>query len=70
MTVQAKPATAAGQSWGDRGCESRPDRCDHPPDDGCEWCCMQCNTDTHFCPVCGTVADHKGTPCPEHGKSP
>lgn len=55
--------TAMGMSWGDKGCEYRPDRCEHEPDDGCEWCCMRCNTDTHWCPGCGTVSDHRNTPC-------
>lgn len=53
-------------SWGDKGCEYRPDKCKHEKDDGCEWCCMKCNTDTHWCPICGTVANHKEEPCPEH----
>lgn len=44
--------------WGDKGCEYRPDRCNHGPYNGCEWCCMECNTDTHWCPGCGTVSNH------------
>lgn len=51
--------------WGDKGCEYRPDKCEHEEDDGCEWCCMRCNYDHHFCPGCGTVTDHKETACPE-----
>lgn len=49
--------------WGSKGNEYRPDRCEHGPDDGCMWCCMRCNTDTHRCPGCGTVTDHKETVC-------
>lgn len=52
-------------SWGGKGEEYRPDRCTHGPGDGCEWCCRRCNTDTHWCPGCGTVTDHQGTVCPE-----
>lgn len=49
--------------WGDKGCEYRPDRCEHGPDDGCEWCCMTCNLDRHFCGGCGTVVGHTDTTC-------
>lgn len=50
--------------WSDEiGYQYRPDKCEHPADDGCMWCCMRCNTDTHWCPGCGTVTDHKGTVC-------
>jgi hypothetical protein len=49
--------------WGDKGCAYRPDKCTHEPDDGCEWCCMTCNLDRHWCPGCGTVSDHKESPC-------
>ena len=52
--------------WGDKGAAYRPDRCSHTVGDGCEWCCMTCNLDRHLCPVCGTISDHKSTPCPEH----
>lgn len=51
--------------WGDKGAEHRPDRCNHAADDGCMWCCMRCNTDTHWCPDCGTVTDHRGAACEE-----
>lgn len=57
------PAEAAGIRWGDKGAAYRPDKCAHEPDDGCEWCCQRCNTDTHWCPGCGTVTDHKETVC-------
>lgn len=50
-------------NWGDKGCEYRPDKCNHESDDGCEWCCMTCNLDRHFCPGCGTVSNHKSNPC-------
>lgn len=50
-------------AWGDKGEVYRPDKCKHEPDDGCMWCCRQCNTDTHWCPNCGTVSDHKETTC-------
>lgn len=59
------PSEAMGMTWGDKGCEYNRDKCQHLLDDGCEWCCMHCNTDTHRCPGCGTVADHKNTPCDE-----
>jgi hypothetical protein len=51
--------------WGDKGCIYDTSKCTHDKDGGCEWCCMRCNTDTHFCGGCGTVTDHKGTTCPE-----
>lgn len=51
--------------WGDKGADYRPDKCKHAPGDGCEWCCMTCNMDRHWCPGCGTVSDHFNTPCPE-----
>jgi hypothetical protein len=51
--------------WGDKGCEYRPDKCKHESGQGCEWCCIQCNTDTHWCPGCGTVTDHNGLLCIE-----
>ncbi len=54
---------AMGMSWGDKGCARDLSRCKHEPDDGCEWCCMTCNVDGHRCPNCGTVSDHKETPC-------
>lgn len=50
-------------SWGDKGEEYRPDKCEHASDDGCMWCCQRCNTDTHLCGGCGTVANHKEDPC-------
>lgn len=50
-------------NWGDKGCAYRPDLCDHEPDDGCMYCCMQCNEDRHLCPNCGTISDHRETPC-------
>lgn len=71
MTVpieEARPSEAMGMQWGDKGCvpdKSQPEHLAHAADDGCMWCCMRCNTDTHWCPGCGTVADHKNTPCPE-----
>lgn len=49
--------------WGDKGCEYRPDRCEHELGDGCEWCCMRCNVDRHFCGGCGTVVGHTETTC-------
>lgn len=51
--------------WGDKGAQYRPDLCEHGPDGGCEWCCMDCNLDHHRCPGCGTVSDHQGSPCDE-----
>lgn len=48
---------------GAKGYEHRPERCEHAKDDGCEWCCMKCNTDTHWCPECGAVSNHKEEPC-------
>lgn len=60
-----KPSEAGGQAWGDKGCEHRPDRCQHAPDEGCMWCCMKCNTDTHLCPGCGTPVGHKDISCRE-----
>jgi hypothetical protein len=50
-------------SWGDKGEEYRPELCRHESDDGCLWCCERCNYDRHYCPNCGTIADHKETPC-------
>jgi hypothetical protein len=58
-----KPDSAMGMSWGDKGCVRNLSKCDHADDDGCEWCCMKCNTDSHWCPECGTVSDHKNSPC-------
>lgn len=52
-------------AWGDKGEEYRPDRCEHPADDGCMWCCSRCNYDRHWCPGCGAVSDHHNTPCDE-----
>lgn len=52
-----------GPQWGDKGCEYRPDKCKHKPGDGCEYCCMDCNLDHHWCPACGTVSDHFNGPC-------
>ena len=52
-------------AWGDKGEEYRPDKCEHASDDGCMWCCETCNYDRHYCPGCGTVADHKNTACPD-----
>lgn len=63
MSDQKMNEEATGLQWGDKGCAYRPDKCDHEPDDGCEWCCMQCNLDRHWCPDCGTVSDHKNSPC-------
>lgn len=52
--------------WGhEKGCDYRPDKCEHAADDGCMWCCERCNHDEHHCPGCGTISDHKNTPCPE-----
>lgn len=62
-----KPASAMGMTWWDKGCDYRPDRCAHAEGDGCEWCCMRCNTDTHFCPGCGTVTDHRQIACTDCG---
>lgn len=50
---------------GGKGQAYRPDLCSHAPDDGCEWCCATCNFDRHYCPGCGTVSDHRNTPCPD-----
>lgn len=56
-------------AWGDKGEDYwwsytfRPDKCEHDLNDGCEWCCRKCNYDTHRCPGCGTVTDHKETVC-------
>jgi len=52
-----------GTYWGDKGCQKDLTKCKHEEDDGCEYCCMTCNTDGHRCPSCGTVADHKETTC-------
>lgn len=49
--------------WGDKGCVYDPTKCTHPANDGCMWCCMRCNTDTHRCPGCGTVTDHQDSEC-------
>lgn len=52
--------------WGDKGCVrnlDHPIHLAHHEDDGCEYCCMQCNTDGHRCPNCGTVSDHFDSPC-------
>lgn len=51
--------------WGDKGEVRDLTRCQHDPDDGCEWCCRQCNYDRHWCPGCGTVSNHKNEPCPQ-----
>lgn len=40
-----------------------PDKCNHAKDDGCEWCCMRCDTDNHQCPGCGTPTKHKKPVC-------
>jgi hypothetical protein len=61
MKLQARPSGMKGDLY-------RPDRCNHEPDDGCEWCCQRCNYDQHHCPGCGTVGDHKNTICPECAK--
>ena len=29
-------------------------------DQGCYWCCVDCNHDTHICPGCGTPLSHLG----------
>jgi len=50
-------------AWGDKGEEYRPDKCEHEPDDGCMWCCEECNNDRHYCPDCGTISNHKEEPC-------
>jgi hypothetical protein len=53
--------------WGDKGCEHRPDKCTHGPDDGCMWCCMRCNLNAHLTNSVQVVAhlvvsDHHNTP--------
>jgi hypothetical protein len=53
------------QPSGMRGDLYRPDRCQHDPDDGCQWCCQTCNYDRHFCGGCGTVTGHDGGACPD-----
>jgi hypothetical protein len=64
-----KPSEATGMTWGDKGCQRRPDsRCKHAPDDGCHWCCICCNTDTHWCPGCGTITGHKEKVCVDCSK--
>jgi hypothetical protein len=65
VTPEGAYEFTSGPTWGDVGCERRLDKCDHAPDDGCMWCCMCCNLDTHRCPGCGTVTDHKNTACDE-----
>lgn len=55
-----------GMSWGDKGCVRDLSKCNHGDDDGCEWCCMDCNTGRHPCPNCGTVSNHKEEPCGEN----
>ncbi len=50
-------------SWGDKGESYRPDKCEHGPEDGCMWCCSECNLDRHFCPGCGTPTDHSESVC-------
>lgn len=52
-------------SWGGKGEVHNPSKCQHEPDDGCEWCCSVCNYDRHLCPGCGTVSNHKCEPCDE-----
>lgn len=52
-------------AWGGKGEEYRPDKCQHPPGDGCEWCCRQCNLDRHLCPGCGMVTGHGDVICGE-----
>ncbi len=54
---------SCGQTWGDKGCVRDLSKCTHPPGDGCEWCCMTCNTDRHFCRGCGTVVSHLEAVC-------
>ena len=48
---------------GGKGQAHRPDLCQHAPDDGCLWCCERCNTDTHWCPGCGCIVDHRDGAC-------
>jgi hypothetical protein len=50
---------------GTKGSLYRPDRCQHAPDDGCEWCCQTCNHDRHLCPGCGTNIGHNDGVCPD-----
>lgn len=61
----SREVISMGLEWGDKGCVKDLSKCEHPANDGCMWCCMQCNTDTHRCPNCGTVSNHKETMCGE-----
>jgi hypothetical protein len=52
--------------WGDKGAIkdlTNPIHLAHESDDGCEYCCMDCNLDNHHCTNCGTISDHKNSPC-------
>ncbi len=34
------------------------EKCKHNPDDGCMWCCEECDTDTHRCGGWGSPVTH------------
>ena len=40
-------------------------RCDHPPEDGCYYCCHSCDIDGHYCPGCGKHTSHRIRVCKE-----
>lgn len=47
----------------------RDPRCQHlKTDDGCIWCCGQCDHDAHICTHCGHYLTHLGND-PETGES-
>jgi hypothetical protein len=48
--------------------DRRTPNCDHAVDDGCLWCCEDCNWDRHLCPGCGAVGNHKNQTCAEDAK--
>ena len=60
--AESHPLYAAGEAYFRVG--EHPD-CNHAAEDGCMWCCRYCNVDRHVCPGCGTITDHKGSPCPD-----
>jgi len=50
-------------SRGDKGESFRPDKCEHGPEDGCMWCCRECNLARHLCPGCGAGLNHGEAVC-------
>lgn len=38
-------------------------KCEHGPEDGCMWCCHECNLARHLCPGCGAGLNHGEAVC-------